>query len=71
MIKFPLPLTLVPPQTLNTLHTTIWAEHLVRTSSLFEDTPFVFHCKDRLTGLGGALATHPEEPVNAQSTPKG
>ncbi|KAJ6484790.1 hypothetical protein C8R45DRAFT_1098938 [Mycena sanguinolenta] len=38
-VKFSWPLPLVPPQTLNTLHTTIWADHLVRTSSFFADTP--------------------------------
>ncbi|KAJ7795498.1 hypothetical protein B0H14DRAFT_3495902 [Mycena olivaceomarginata] len=60
-VKFSLPLKLALPQTLNTLHTTIWAEHLVRTSSAFADTPFVFYSKERLMGVNGPLAT----PVQA------
>ncbi|KAF7372610.1 hypothetical protein MVEN_00124000 [Mycena venus] len=56
-VKFSLPLALALPQTLNTLHTTIWAEHLVRTSSSFADTPFVFYSKERLIGVDGPLAT--------------
>ncbi|KAJ7718619.1 hypothetical protein B0H14DRAFT_3521619 [Mycena olivaceomarginata] len=55
-VKFPLPLVLALPQTLNALHTTIWAEHLVRTSSSFVDSPFVFYPKHHLFGVGGTLA---------------
>ncbi|KAJ6596395.1 hypothetical protein DFH09DRAFT_1407599 [Mycena vulgaris] len=36
-------LPLVAPQTLNTLQTAMWGEFLVRSSSLFEDSPFVFY----------------------------
>ncbi|KAJ6496906.1 hypothetical protein DFH09DRAFT_1447719 [Mycena vulgaris] len=42
-MRFNLPLPLIAPQTLNTLHTTVWAEYFVRTSSLFEDSPFTFY----------------------------
>ncbi|KAJ6582632.1 hypothetical protein DFH09DRAFT_1309580 [Mycena vulgaris] len=42
-MRFNLPLSLIAPQTLNTLHTTVWAEYFVRTSSLFEDSPFTFY----------------------------
>lgn len=44
-MRFNLPLPLIAPETLNTLHTTVWAEYFVRTSSLFEDSPFVFFPK--------------------------
>ncbi|KAJ7874498.1 hypothetical protein B0H14DRAFT_2569183 [Mycena olivaceomarginata] len=60
-VKFSLPLKLALPQTLNTLHTKIWAEHLIRTSSAFADTPFVFCSKERLMEVNGPLAT----PVQA------
>ncbi|KAJ7443176.1 hypothetical protein B0H11DRAFT_2204253 [Mycena galericulata] len=48
--KFSLPFPLAAPQTLDTLETTMWAEYLVRTSSLYEDSPFVFYSKHRLPG---------------------
>ncbi|KAJ7821763.1 hypothetical protein B0H14DRAFT_2599008 [Mycena olivaceomarginata] len=54
-VKFSLRLPLALLQTLNTLHTTIWAEHLVRTSSPFADTPFVLYFKERLMGVNGPL----------------
>ncbi|KAJ7236501.1 hypothetical protein C8J57DRAFT_1530053 [Mycena rebaudengoi] len=41
-IQFSLPLPLGNPLKLNTLETTIWAEFLVRTSSIFAEKPFVF-----------------------------
>ncbi|KAJ6471172.1 hypothetical protein DFH09DRAFT_1373387 [Mycena vulgaris] len=47
-VKYSLPFLLAPPQTLNTLQTAMWGEYLVRTSSLFEDRPFVFYSHDRL-----------------------
>ncbi|KAJ7321585.1 hypothetical protein DFH08DRAFT_818442 [Mycena albidolilacea] len=66
-VKFSLPLALALPQTLNTLHTTIWAEHLVRTSSSFADTPFVFYPKERLMGVNGPLATPALVQVNSDA----
>ncbi|KAJ7721361.1 hypothetical protein B0H16DRAFT_1473889 [Mycena metata] len=43
--KFTLPYALTAPAKLNTVETTVWAEYLVRTSSMFEETPFVFYPK--------------------------
>ncbi|KAJ7069030.1 hypothetical protein B0H15DRAFT_957958 [Mycena belliarum] len=41
--RFSLPQPMAAPQTLNTLQTTIWAEYLVRTSSLYDASPFVLY----------------------------
>ncbi|KAJ7659304.1 hypothetical protein DFH06DRAFT_1472679 [Mycena polygramma] len=59
-VKFRLPLGLAPPQTPNTLHTTIWGEFLVRTSSLLEDSPFVFYPKVLSTSTGSTPNTGSE-----------
>ncbi|KAJ6603171.1 hypothetical protein B0H10DRAFT_2229835 [Mycena sp. CBHHK59/15] len=69
--RFNLPLPFIAPQTLNTLDTTVLAEHFVRTSSLFKDSPFVLFPKHPTTeetvsppevGMAGGIGMISDEP---------
>ncbi|KAJ7751364.1 hypothetical protein B0H16DRAFT_1724096 [Mycena metata] len=61
--KFTLPYALAAPATLNTLETTVWAEYLVRTSSIFEGSPFIFYPKVSLSPSPPGIVQ--EELVNS------
>ncbi|KAJ6563366.1 hypothetical protein DFH09DRAFT_1082420 [Mycena vulgaris] len=64
-MRFNLPLPLIAPQTLNTLHTTVWAEYFVRTSS--SATSSSYHRIDlkRLQRWSSPLS---QEPGSASGT---